>query len=287
MSEQVNRKLIGAHVSDEPDVSFAPGYAASIGARAFALQTGHSASWRVPDPSPEVAEAFKANCNKFGFTASAILPHAGFLMNLGSPDGRKLGMSRTLFADELRRCRILGLTMVNFHPGATLGKISDEDCLSIIAESINRGLDKVPEVKAVLENTAGQGSNLGWRFEHLAAIIEKVENKDRVGVCVDTCHAHAAGYDLSTAEGYDRMWHEFDTVIGSDYLSGMHLNDAVREAGSRIDRHASIGDGTIGRQTFARLVADPRTDGIPLILETPDEARWSSEVKELYGYIVN
>ncbi|MDE6396122.1 MAG: deoxyribonuclease IV [Muribaculaceae bacterium] len=283
MSER-SHKLIGAHVSDEPDVSFAPGYAAALGAGAFALFTGRSASWRVPDPTPEVAQAFKDNCEKFGFAPGAILPHAGFLMNLGSPEGRKLGMSRTLFVDELRRCQLLGLTMLNFHPGATLGKIDDDRCLTLIAESINRGLDKIDGVKAVIENTAGQGSNLGWSFEHIAAIIDKVEDKSRVGVCIDSCHAHAAGYDLSTAEGYERMWSEFDRVIGAQYLSAMHLNDAVKEAGSRIDRHASIGKGTIGEKFFRRLIADQRTDNIPLILETPDESLWPVEVRELYGY---
>lgn len=277
-------KLIGAHVSDEPDVSFAPGYAAALGAGAFALFTGRSSSWRVPDPTPEVAQAFKENCEKFGFKPGAILPHAGFLMNLGSPDGRKLGMSRTLFVDELRRCKLLGLMMLNFHPGATLGKIDDDKCLALIAESINRGLDKIDGVKAVIENTAGQGSNLGWSFEHITAIIDRVEDKNRVGVCIDSCHAHAAGYDLSTEEGYEKMWNEFDRVIGADYLSAMHLNDAVKEAGSRIDRHAPIGQGTIGREFFKRLVTDPRTDNIPMILETPDESLWPVEVKELYGW---
>ncbi len=277
-------KLIGAHVSDEPDVSFAPGYAAALGAGAFALFTGRSSSWRVPDPTPEVAQAFKENCEKFGFKPGAILPHAGFLMNLGSPDGRKLGMSRTLFVDELRRCKLLGLMMLNFHPGATLGKIDDDKCLALIAESINRGLDKIDGVKAVIENTAGQGSNLGWSFEHITAIIDRVEDKNRVGVCIDSCHAHAAGYDLSTEEGYEKMWNEFDRVIGADYLSAMHLNDAVKEAGSRIDRHAPLGQGTIGREFFKRLVTDPRTDNIPMILETPDESLWPVEVKELYGW---
>ena len=279
-----SHKFIGAHVSDLPDVSFAPQHAAALGAGAFALFTGRSSSWRVPDPAPEVAAAFKENCEKYGFGPQAILPHAGFMMNLGSPEGRKLGMSRTLFVDELRRCQILGLTMLNFHPGATLGKVDDDKCLALIAESINRGLDKVDGVKAVIENTAGQGSNLGWSFEHIAAIIDKVEDKTRVGVCIDSCHAHVACYDLSTEEGYERMWAEFDRTIGAEYLSAMHLNDAVREAGSRIDRHAPVGAGTIGRDFFKRLIADPRTDNIPLILETPDEDLWPEEVKTLYGY---
>lgn len=281
------RKFIGPHVSDLPDVSYAPGYASAVGATAFALFTGRSERWRVPDPTPEVAEAFRANCAACGFESGAILPHAGFMMNLGSPDARKLAMSRTLFVDELRRCSLLGLTMLNFHPGSTLGKIDDDRCLALIAESVNRALDKVAGVKAVIENTAGQGTSLGWRFEHLAAIIGAVDDKSRVGVCIDTCHAFAAGYDMASDEGYERAWADFDRIVGRHYLCAMHLNDAARAAGSRVDRHAPIGDGALGARFFARLLADPRTDGIPLILETPDEARWPDEVRTLYGYAVS
>lgn len=281
-----NHKYIGAHVSAEPDVSFAPGYAHAIGATAFALFTAPSDTFRSISIEPQVCELFKARCAEYGFSAASILPHAGFMMNPGSPDKRKLAMSRKLLTDEFRRCEALGLTMINFHPGATLKQTDDESCLRTIAESINVALDKTAGVKAVIENTAGQGSNLGWDFEHLAFIISLVEDKSRVGVCIDTCHAFAAGYDLSTPEGYERTWAEFDRVIGREYLSGMHLNDSKREAGSRIDRHESIGEGEIGADFFARLLADPRTDNIPLILETPDEARWPEEVKRLYGYSV-
>ena len=277
-------KLVGAHVSAEPDVSFAPGHAHAIGATAFALFTAPSDAWRPADPTPEVCEAFKSQCEAYGFTPNAILPHSGFMMNPGSPDKRKLAMSRKLLTDELRRCEMLGLTMLNFHPGASLGQVDDETCLGTIAESVNIALSKTTGVKAVLENTAGQGSNLGWSFEQLAFIIGLVEDKSRVGVCIDTCHAFAAGYDFSTEEGYDKAWADFDSIIGSEYLCGMHLNDSKREIGSRIDRHASIGEGAIGEDFFARLLADPRTDGIPLILETPDEARWPDEVRRLYGY---
>lgn len=277
-------KLVGAHVSAEPDVSFAPSYAHAIGARAFSLFTAPGDAWRPVAPSAEVCEAFRIKCAEYGFGPEAILPHAGFMMNPGSPEPRKLAMSRKLLTDELKRCSMLGLTMLNFHPGASLNKIDDETCLKTIAESVNIALDKTEGVKAVIENTAGQGSNLGWSFEHIAFLIDHIEDKSRVGVCIDTCHAFAAGYDWSTAEGYDRAWAEFDRVIGRNYLCGMHLNDSKRELGSRIDRHESIGKGAIGEKFFARLMADPRTDGIPLILETPDEQRWPEEVRTLYGY---
>lgn len=281
-----SKKLIGAHVSAEPDVSFAPGYAHEIGARAFALFTAPSDAWKPVAPSPEVCEAFKNQCEIFGFKANAILPHSGFMMNPGSPDKRKLAMSRKLLTEELRRCELLGLTMLNFHPGATLGVVDEETCLLTIAESVNIALSKTSGVKAVLENTAGQGSNVGWKFEHLAYIIDLVEDKSRVGVCIDSCHAFAAGYDFSTPEGYEKAWHDFDTIIGREYLCGMHLNDSKREIGSRIDRHEKIGEGAIGAEFFKRLISDSRTDNIPLILETPDEPRWPEEVRQLYGYDV-
>lgn len=281
-----SKHYIGAHVSAEPDVSFAPGYARAIGAGAFALFTAPSDSWRAVSLSEEVCEAFKRQCESLGYTPAQILPHAGFMMNPGSPDARKLAMSRKLLTEEFRRCEQLGLTMINFHPGATLGKTDDETCMNTIAESINIALSKTNGVKAVIENTAGQGSNLGWDFEHLAYIISRVEDKSRVGVCIDTCHAYAAGYDFGTAAGYETVWAEFDRVVGSGYLSAMHLNDSKRGLGERIDRHESLGEGAIGREFFKRLINDPRTEGIPLILETPDELRWPEEVRMLYGYSV-
>ena len=276
-------KYIGAHVSASP-LSAAPLEAAAIGATAFSLFTASEKQWRAPDPTPDMCRAFRQACADNGYTPAQILPHAGFLINLGGPDARKRGLSMQAFVDELRRCSLLGLTMVNFHPGASLKQIDDDACLQLIADGINYGLDKVEGVKAVIENTAGQGSNLGWTFEQIAYIIERVEQRDRVGVCIDTCHAFAAGYDLSTPEGYDSVWAEFDSVIGRERLCGMHLNDAQRPLGSRIDRHAPIGAGTIGAEFFSRLLADPRTDNIPLILETPDTDLWPQEIKTLYGY---
>lgn len=283
MSRDYYNKLIGAHVSAEPDVSFSPGYAHEIGAKAFALFTAPSEMWKVADLPTELCEVFKAKCAEYGFGPETILPHAGFMMNLGSPDSRKLAMSRKMFVNELHRCELLGLTMLNFHPGASLKQIEDEECLERIAESINYGLSRTGGVTAVIENTAGQGSNMGWSFGQIGYIIERVEDKSRVGVCVDTCHAYAAGYDLATAEGYDAAWAEFDRVIGRQYLCAMHLNDAARPRGSRIDRHASLSKGMIGHEAFGRLIADSRTDNIPLILETPDENLWPEEIASLYG----
>ena len=278
-------KYIGAHVSVKGGVSNAPLEAARIGAKAFALFTGSSNRWASKAISEEETERFKANCEAGGFSPAHILPHDNFLINLGSPDPQKLGMSRKSFIDEMRRCSQLGLTMLNFHPGSHLKEIPVDDCLDLIAESINISLDQTEGVTAVIESTAGQGSNLGYEFGQIAHIIDKVEDKIRVGVCVDTCHTYSAGYDLRSEEGYAKTWNDFDRIIGAGYLRALHLNDDKRELGSRIDRHEEIGKGTLGEEFFIRLVNDPRFDNMPLILETPNDAIWHEEIAWLYSQI--
>lgn len=278
-------KYIGAHVSVHSGVSSAPLEAQAIGAKAFALFTGSSARWSSkPIPAKEV-ENFRINCENAGFTPDVILPHDNFLINLGSPDSAKLAMSRKSFLEEMQRCEQLGLTMLNFHPGSHLNQFSPEECLDLIADSINITLEKTQGVTAVLESTAGQGSNLGYRFEQLARIIDRVEDKSRIGVCVDTCHTYSAGYDLRSEEGYDETWRLFDEIIGAEYLRALHLNDDKRELASRIDRHEKIGLGTLGNEFFTRIVNDPRFDDMPLILETPDPEIWPEEIKWLYSQI--
>lgn len=278
-------KYIGAHVSVSGGVASAPINANEIGAKAFALFTGNPSRWTTKAISEEEANLFKQRCAEFGYNPDVILPHDNFLINLGSPDSKKLAMSRKSFLDEMRRCEQLGLKLLNFHPGSHLREISEEECLSTIAESINMTLDATSGVTAVIETTAGQGSNLGHDFNQVAYIIDKVEDKTRVGVCVDTCHTYSAGYDLRSPEGYEKTWKEFDEIIGLSYLRGMHLNDDKRECGSHIDRHESIGKGTLGEEFFIRLVNDPRFDNIPLILETPDESIWAQEIAWLYSQI--
>ena len=278
-------KYIGAHVSVAGGVQNAPLEAASIGAKAFALFTGFSSRWSSKMISPEGIEQFKANCEAGGYNPKVILPPDNFLINLGSPDAQKLAMSRKSFLEEFQRCEQLGLSMLNFHPGSHLNELSEEECLARIAESINITLDKTKGVSAILESTAGQGTNLGYRFEHLAEIISRVEDKTRIGVCVDTCHTHSAGYDLETAEGYRQTWKEFDEIIGKDYLKAIHLNDNKRKLGSRIDRHEEIGKGTLGMDFFRRFVNDPRFDNMPIILETPNPANWPEEIALLYSLI--
>lgn len=263
-------------------VDKAPLYAESIGAKAFALFTRNPNRWVSKPLSAVEIELFKKNCDELGYSPSHILPHDSFLINLGAPDSQKLEMSRTAFLDEMHRCEQLGLTMLNFHPGSHLNEMPVDDCLALIADSINLALDKTAGVKAVIESTAGQGTNLGYRFEQLASIIDRIEDKSRVGVCVDTCHTFAAGYNLGTKEGYADAWDEFDRIIGFKYLSGMHLNDSKKGLGSRVDRHELIGKGSLGKDFFTLLMSDPRMDDIPLILETPDPAAWADEIKWLY-----
>lgn len=271
-------KYIGAHVPVEGGVSNAPLRAREIGADAFALFTRNPSRWASKPISDKEAELFKQRCVELGYTAAHILPHDSFLINLGAPDADKLTMSREAFLDEMNRCMQLGLKLLNFHPGSHLNAMPVDDCLALIAESINITLDKTEGVTAVIENTAGQGSNLGFSFEQLAAIIDGVEDKSRVGVCIDTCHTFAAGYDLATPQGYEETWRHFDDVVGLKYLRGMHINDSKKGMGSRVDRHEIIGGGTLGFEFFSRLMSDPRVDNIPLILETPDPAKWPEEI---------
>ena len=275
-------KFFGAHVSSSGGVENAPLNAAAIGAGAFALFTKNQRQWVANPLTEKSIEAFKANCREKGFEARHILPHDSYLINLGNPTEEALEKSRAAFLDEMRRCEQLGLDRLNFHPGSHLQQISEDACLMRVAESINIALDKTKGVTAVIENTAGQGSNIGYRFEHLAAIIEAVEDKSRVGICIDTCHAFAAGYDLSTPEGCDRTFKELDEVVGIHYLKGMHLNDALKPLGSRVDRHTSLGKGFLGFAVFDYIAKDPRFDDMPLILETPDETLWPEEIAYLY-----
>lgn len=274
-------KYIGLHVSTDSDISQAPVYAHTYGATAFACDL---VGLKYADTAPltdEVVKGFVDNCTRYGYTSAAILPHSSFMVNLGNPDKRKNAFSRKILVEEMRRCQRLGITMINFHPGASLGVQSVDECLELIAASVNRVLEVTEGVKAVLENTAGQGTAVGYTFEQLAAIIDRVEDKSRVGVCVDSCHAFAAGYDLATPEGYDKAWSDFETTVGFGYLSAMHINDSMRGLGSRIDRHAPMGRGAIGVGFFERLMTDSRMDGRPFILETPDENLWADEIAAL------
>ena len=277
-------KYFGAHVSASGGADNAPANAHAIGATAFALFTKNQRQWVAKPLTAGEIDAFRKACDTYGYRPEQILPHDSYLINLGHPEKEALEKSRAAFLDEMQRCELLGLDRLNFHPGSHLQKITEEESLDRIAESINIALDKTRGVTAVIENTAGQGSNLGFRFEHLRYLIDRVEDKSRVGVCIDTCHAFAAGYDLRTAEACDATFAELDRVVGFGYLKGMHLNDAMKILGSRVDRHMPLGEGMIGMECFRYIARDERFDGIPLILETPDEARWSEEIARLKAF---
>ena len=277
-------KYIGAHVSAAGGVQNAPLNAASIGANAFALFTKNQRQWVAPPLTDQQVEEFLINMDAGNFTADQVLPHDSYLINLGHPDKEKRRKSLEAFVDEMDRCLQLGLHLLNFHPGSHLREISEEKCLDYIAESINEAHRRTPAVIAVLENTAGQGSNLGYKFEHLSHIIERVEDKDRIGVCIDTCHTFVAGYDLRTREAFDKTMEQFDQVVGFSYLKAMHLNDSKPPLGAKVDRHQSIGMGEIGEDAFRFIMEDFRFDHIPLTLETIDSTIWPEEIRRLKSY---
>ncbi len=274
-------KYIGAHVSASGGVENAPVNAYNIGATAFALFTKNQRQWVANPLSAESIKAFKINCEKFGFQPRQILPHDSYLINLGHPEQAARQKSKEAFLDEMQRCEQLGLDRLNFHPGSHLNQISEDECLTNITQSINWALRQTSSVIAVIENTAGQGTNLGFSFYHLKQIIEQVDDKSRVGVCIDTCHAYSAGYDLKTKTGFEKVFNEFEEVVGFRYLKGMHLNDSKKEPGSRVDRHDSLGKGTLGLEVFECIMNDSRFNEIPLILETPNEEIWAEEIQLL------
>ncbi len=278
-------KFVGAHVSAAGGVFNAPLNAKEIGARAFALFTKNQRQWKAKPLTETAIRKFKENLKAVGIKPEHVLPHDSYLINLGSPDPEKRRKSLEAFIDEVERCYQLGLKYLNFHPGSHLRKVSEEECLRIVADSINEAISRTRDVVLVIENTAGQGSNVGYRFEHIARIIELVEDKSRIGVCLDTCHLFAAGYDIRTREAYERTMEEFDRVVGFKYLRGMHLNDAKSQLGSRVDRHHSIGKGNIGLDAFRFIMNDPRLDDIPLILETIDPSIWKEEIELLYSLV--
>jgi deoxyribonuclease-4 len=278
-------KYVGAHVSASGGVENAPLNANSIGAKAFALFTKNQRQWFSNPLSKASIKAFRGNCEKYDYKPFQILPHDSYLINLGHPEKEPLEKSRASFLDEMQRCEQLGLDRLNFHPGSHLKTISEEECLRRIAESINIVLDKTKGVTAVIENTAGQGTNMGHKFEQIKFMIDNVDDKLRVGVCIDTCHAYTSGYNIKSPEGYTETFNMFDKIIGFKYLRGMHINDSKKELATRVDRHDNIGKGFLGEDVFRMLMNDRRLDNMPLILETPDESLWEAEIKNLYALI--
>lgn len=274
-------KRIGAHVSAAGGVENAPLNALTIGADAFALFVKNQRQWSAKALEVESINKFDENLKLANIKKEHILPHNSYLVNLGHPDDEKRKKSINAFIDEISRANLLGLKMINFHPGSHLREISENECLENISNSINFIIANTSDVKLVIENTAGQGSNLGYRLEHLAYLIDKTQNKQRIGVCIDTCHFFAGGYDIRSKESYKKTMSEFDRLVGYKYLSGMHLNDSKNSLGVKKDRHESIGKGTIGLEAFENIMRDENIDEIPLILETINPEIWADEIKLL------
>ena len=278
-------KFVGAHVSITGGVENAPYNAREIGAKAFAMFTKNQRRWTAKDLEPENIRLFKERLKEVGIKPEHILPHDSYLINLGNADEEKRQQSLDAYIDEMKRCHQLGLLYLNMHPGSHLKEISEEESLNLIVQSINYANRFVPEVITVLEITAGQGSNLGYTFEHLAYIIDKIEDKTRIGVCLDTCHMFAAGYDIRTKETYEKTMADFEKIVGFKYLKGVHLNDSMVALGSKKDRHESIGKGQLGEEFFELFMNDSRFDNIPIALETIDETIWKEEIQYLYSLI--
>jgi len=276
-------KYVGAHVSAEGGVQNAPLNASEIGAKAFALFTKNQRQWFSSPLSAKSISEFRNNCEKLDYKPFQILPHDSYLINLGHPEKEPLEKSRKSFLDEVKRCELLGLDRINFHPGSHLKLTGPEECLKIIAESINIINSKTKDVTAVIENTAGQGTNLGHTFEQIRFIIDHVEDKSRVGVCIDTCHAYTSGYDIKSVKGFEETFGKFEKIIGFGYLKGMHLNDSKKEFATRVDRHENLNKGFLGEEVFRLIMNDERFDNMPLILETPEESLWAEEIAKLYS----
>lgn len=285
--QKLMQKFIGAHVSTEGGVENAPLNAMKIGAKAFAFFTKNQRQWNAPPLKKETIDAFKKNLKQSQITKEFILPHDSYLINLGNPDIEKRQRATTAFIEEILRVHQLGLLYLNFHPGSSLKLISDDECIKFISTSLNKAMLATPEnTILVIENSAGQGGTIGYTLEHIAKIIEGIDSKyqNRIGVCIDSCHALVSGYDLNSEEGYEYFWKSFDRLIGKKFLKAMHVNDSQMPLDSKRDRHASIGEGYLKLDFFKKLLSDPRTNNIPLILETPNDELWPDEIKKLYSY---
>lgn len=274
------RMLLGAHMSTSGGVYAAFARGTAIGCNAMQVFVKNNNQWYARPFTSEDIRAYKTEESKADI--APVVAHAAYLINLCARDQLVLRKSRAAFIDELLRCELLGIKALIFHPGAHLGA-GEQDGIRRVAESLNitHEQTKVCSVLSALEGTAGQGTALGYRFEHLRDIVDLIEEKNRMAVCLDTCHLFAAGYDIRTKEGWTRTMTEFHAVVGLDRLVTIHMNDSKRELGSRVDRHEHIGKGQIGRKGFRAIMNDPRLINIPKILETPKSEDMHEDVENL------
>lgn len=274
-------KFVGAHVSISGGVSNSPERATEIGANALGIFTKNQRQWKVPPLSDDEIERFKSELAKAKIEPEHVVVHDSYLINIGNPDVEKRKKSLDALLDETIRVERLGLVYLNFHPGSGMKEISEAETLTLIAEGVNEVLAQTKSAVLLLEATAGQGAHVGYQFEQLTTIIEKIDSKKRIGVCLDTCHIFVAGYDIRTPETYGETMKSFNKIVGLKYLKALHLNDAKNELGSRVDRHACLGEGHLDWQTFKNIMVDKRLDDIPMVLETPDKELWKEEVAAL------
>jgi deoxyribonuclease IV len=276
-------KYVGAHVSISGGVNEAPGRGVEIGAKALGIFSKNQRQWKAAPLTDATIEAFKQNLGESGIDPSLVVVHDSYLINPGNPDPEKRKQSIDAFIDEAKRIEQLGLTLLNFHPGSGLKLISEEESLELISEGMNTVLAETETALLVIEGTAGQGAHVGYRFEHLAELIRTSKDKSRVGVCLDTCHLFGAGFDIRTPKTYKQVIDDFDKIVGLKYLKALHINDSKIDLGSRKDRHEKIGEGLLGLNTFKNIMTDPRLEGLPMILETPDPSVWKEEIEALYS----
>lgn len=276
--------LIGAHTSAAGGAFNALLQGKEIGATTIQLFTANQKRWEGKPLSKEDIALWKKTLAETGL--KKIMSHDSYLINLGSPSDEGLEKSRKAFREELLRCQDLGVDFLNFHPGAAL-QSSPEECLDRIVESLLEleSMAAKGSTRLLLETTAGQGSAVGWRFEHLGYIIDKVSHRLPIGVCIDTCHIFVAGYDIRTSEAWDKTLTEFDRQIGLKHLFAFHINDSQKDLGSRVDRHDNLGKGKIGLECFKFLMQDKRTKELPKYLETPgDIEAWKIEIPLLRSF---
>ncbi|VAX76349.1 deoxyribonuclease IV [Buchnera aphidicola] len=274
-------KYIGAHVSSAGGLENSILRAHELEATAFSLFLSNQLQWRIPILKEKTINNFVRLCKKYNYHSKSILPHSSYLVNLGHPDKNMREKSCYYFIQEIKCCYQLGLMMINIHPGSYLYKITEKKCLENIIDSINFILSKTEHIIIVLENTAGQGSNVGYCFEHLAFIIRHIKNKLRIGVCLDICHLFASGYQLNDINSFIFTFKKFHNLIGLKYLYGIHMNDSKRNFNSRLDRHHNLGYGKIKKYVFSNIVQTKEFQDIPLILETKDKSLWKSEIRWL------
>lgn len=273
--------FIGPHVSIGGGVANAPKNAKALGSTGFGLFVKNQRQWTAAPYSAADVEAFKKQMKADGYTAAQALPHAGYLINLANPDEAAHAKSMASLLDELKRCMALGLDKLNLHPGSHLRLITPQEACDRVAKSISAALAQTEGVTVVVENTAGSGGNLGSVFEELRAIIDGVEDKTRVGVCLDTMHTFGAGYDIRTRDGFLKTMDLFNKAVGMKYLRGLHLNDSKVGLNSHVDRHESLGAGLLGLEVFQCIMTDKRFENMPLVLETPNEELWEREIRQL------